>query len=223
MEKGKLIINGVEVGGSSGSATSISYDNTNSGLEATNVQGAIDELNSNLQYSNLNMRYNATTDKIEVLYNGVWKEWVFAGVQTCYLYNRGDEINLLTGGWISDGYTMSTDKTTSGVLNEASMSINGPGSNGNSQILGTYNPIDVTNYTKIKIHVLNANLYSSVGGYLILATTKQLNTDICIEINSKSENTYILDITDLSGEYYIACVARGTATRGFVADKIWLE
>ena len=48
MEKGKMIINGVEVGGSFGSATSVPYSNTNSGLEATNVQGAIDELNSNL-------------------------------------------------------------------------------------------------------------------------------------------------------------------------------
>lgn len=31
-----------------GSADLISYDNTNSGLGSTNVQGAIDELNSNL-------------------------------------------------------------------------------------------------------------------------------------------------------------------------------
>ena len=36
----------------------ISYDNTNSGLGSTNVQGAIDELNSNLEVlkSNLKMK-----------------------------------------------------------------------------------------------------------------------------------------------------------------------
>lgn len=39
-----------------GSADLISYDNTNSGLGSTNVQGAIDELNSNLEdLSNNNM------------------------------------------------------------------------------------------------------------------------------------------------------------------------
>ena len=44
---GKLIIDGIEVGGSS-SASSVKYNNTNSTLVSTNVQGAIDELNSNL-------------------------------------------------------------------------------------------------------------------------------------------------------------------------------
>ena len=44
MEKGRLIIDGVDVSGSVGSAASVPYSNTNSGLEATNTQGAIDEL-----------------------------------------------------------------------------------------------------------------------------------------------------------------------------------
>ena len=57
MEKGRLIIDGIDVGGSSGSASSISYSNTNSGLEATNAQGAIDELATSVTELNSNMEW----------------------------------------------------------------------------------------------------------------------------------------------------------------------
>ena len=48
---GKLIIDGIEVGGSS-SASSVKYNNTNSTLVSTNVQGAITELNESLNEQN---------------------------------------------------------------------------------------------------------------------------------------------------------------------------
>ena len=51
---GKLIIDGIEVGGSS-SASSVKYDNTNSTLVSTNVQGAITELNESLNELNSNL------------------------------------------------------------------------------------------------------------------------------------------------------------------------
>ena len=65
MEKGKMIINGVEVGGSFGSATSVPYSNTNSGLEATNVQCAIDELNSNIKNIQYGTTVTASNDNVE--------------------------------------------------------------------------------------------------------------------------------------------------------------
>ena len=76
MEKGRLIIDGVDVSGSVGSAASVPYSNTNSGLEATNTQGAIDEsatsvskLNSNLITEKMSITsdtsgYYNITDKI---------------------------------------------------------------------------------------------------------------------------------------------------------------
>ena len=51
---GKLIIDGIEVGGSS-SASSVKYNNTNSTLVSTNVQGAITELNESLNELNSNL------------------------------------------------------------------------------------------------------------------------------------------------------------------------
>ena len=55
MEKGRLIIDGVDVSGSVGSAASVPYSNTNSGLEATNTQGAIDELATSVTELNSNL------------------------------------------------------------------------------------------------------------------------------------------------------------------------
>ena len=50
---GKIIKKGVPYGGSSDNARSIKYDNTDSDLQATNVQDAIDELNSTLEDVNI--------------------------------------------------------------------------------------------------------------------------------------------------------------------------
>ena len=46
---GKIIRNGIPYSGSSNSARSINYDNTNSGLEATTAQAAVDELNKKIE------------------------------------------------------------------------------------------------------------------------------------------------------------------------------
>ena len=46
---GKIIRNGIPYSGSSNSARSINYDNTNSGLEAQTAQAAVDELNKKIQ------------------------------------------------------------------------------------------------------------------------------------------------------------------------------
>ena len=45
---GKIIRNGIPYSGSSNSARSINYDNTNSGLEAQTAQAAVDELNKKI-------------------------------------------------------------------------------------------------------------------------------------------------------------------------------
>ena len=45
---GKIIRNGINYGGTYDSATSVNYDNTNSGLNARTVQEGIDELHGNV-------------------------------------------------------------------------------------------------------------------------------------------------------------------------------
>lgn len=50
---GKIMKNDIPYGGSSGNASSVKYDNTTSGLQAGNVQGAVDEItNSFRDYNN---------------------------------------------------------------------------------------------------------------------------------------------------------------------------
>lgn len=47
---GKIMCNGKSYSGSFDKAVNISYDNTNSELDSTNVQGAIDELSTSISY-----------------------------------------------------------------------------------------------------------------------------------------------------------------------------
>lgn len=42
--------------GGASTAEAVQYDNSNSGLEATNVQGAVDEVNSNLADGNVKFK-----------------------------------------------------------------------------------------------------------------------------------------------------------------------
>ena len=75
MEKGRLIIDGVDVSGSVGSAASVPYSNTNSGLEATNTQGAIDELATSVTELNSNLSTKMSLDilvdqDLNLVFNG---------------------------------------------------------------------------------------------------------------------------------------------------------
>ena len=127
MEKGRLIIDGVDVSGSVGSAASVPYSNTNSGLEATNVQGAIDELNSNLDEQNKNLGgftpvIDETTGKITGYKTSV------GGADTVFPFNSGIPL-FKSWGFNSDAnvlyfnidnyskvkYTCTTKVSTSGV------------------------------------------------------------------------------------------------------------
>ena len=64
----KLIINGVDYGAYPTDAGDISYDNTSSGLSATKVQGAIDELN-NGKANESGVAISKSTNYIGVDYN----------------------------------------------------------------------------------------------------------------------------------------------------------
>ena len=50
---GRIIRNGIEYGSGNENATNINYDGAVSGLEATTVQAAVDELNNSLQWKSL--------------------------------------------------------------------------------------------------------------------------------------------------------------------------
>ena len=52
---GKIIRNGINYGGTYDSATSVNYDNSNSGLNARTVQEGIDELSESLTSTSMNI------------------------------------------------------------------------------------------------------------------------------------------------------------------------
>ena len=67
-----------------GDASLVKYDNTESGLEATDVQSAIDEVTNSIseQNENLTVRYNPETDMFQVYFNGAWVNAIKAYAQS---------------------------------------------------------------------------------------------------------------------------------------------
>ena len=65
---GKIIRNGINYGGTYDSATSVNYDNSNSGLNAHTVQEGIDEVQGNVEALNESLACGKTTLKYSSVY-----------------------------------------------------------------------------------------------------------------------------------------------------------
>lgn len=191
-------------------AKKVVYDNAESGMTARTVQGAIDELNSNL-----GVRYNHETDMIEIFYNGIWNEWKVAGLQEWLIYNYGSVIESLT-----------LKHNAIYQSNNIELCVKTSGST--IGVLYSTDKIDVTKYNKLNVECY-ANVvpdgYSSnfsfgftdnvvdsnptyVGNYHLVATSSTVDDVISI------------DISEIKGSYYLAM-------QGYRANvnvrKIWLS
>ena len=57
-------------------ASNVGYNGATSGIDAVNVQGAIDKVSESL-----NIRYNEETDMMQIYFNGNWVNWINAGMK----------------------------------------------------------------------------------------------------------------------------------------------
>lgn len=101
---------------------------------------------------NLNIRYNADTDTVQIYYDGTWNDWKAGNMQTVYLYNNGDECTDVTGGW-SVSTANSSNGTASVTKGSDKMTlyapyVGGASSAGSGQAIAfTTNPITITKGT----------------------------------------------------------------------------
>ena len=221
---GKLIIDGIEVGGSS-SASSVKYDNKNSGLEATNVQGAIDELNSN--FSNSSLIYNEETDYFGMTYNGEWKDVVFAGFKSVYLYMNGEEFTSRHGGtwtfnsnqstanyydFINLGASTSKTKNNDNINMKATI----PTTAASLALASCYlsEAIDLTNYSKIVVRATRTgakSAYVRVYSSIPENTKNGTNQVAYKSLGSGANIETVLDISSVTGLNYILLEVGGYA------------
>ena len=152
----------------------ISYDNTSSGLTANQVQDAIDELNAEIVNGGT-VRYDATTDRFEVLYNGSWVQSIRAFAQSLAVWVDGlfgiDVKNGVKYASNHTAYAFTVDGTS---LKSTSISVN------QENTLISEDPVDFTNYSTVKI-----KYRLQYGGTTYLQATAQLN------VSGISQNAYL--------------------------------
>ena len=171
------------------------------------------------------------TKSPKIYQDGEWRGWI------TYLYNSG-EINDLIGGFTSYAYRHSgsgstevkptqTNGTDSITLKIAL------GSNGSAagSCFGN-NKIDVTDYSKLCIHVASASNGSTgstchtkfgltstrASGYQPVASVS-----ICDQDEKVTDEVFSLDISELSGSYYFYITFFGSRTQNMTFTKLYFE
>lgn len=146
----------------------------------------------------------AWVDKTAKSYqDGAWVSWIR------YLYNAGDECIDITGGW--EAWT-----TTAKVTKEADcISVyctSDPGNN-HGFACGTVNPIDLSSVKEIQFKATATDSsYTALYG-LGVCKTKNSSDKVAYKacIGSTKNNVLTLDVSSLTGEYFI-CITSGTTT-----------
>ena len=150
----------------------------------------------------------AWVDKTAKSYQGgEWQHWFR------YIYNAGDECNDITGGWTSSGYTWNNGSTSitikSPTKNADNILFTGTaGGSGNLPGIGTENAIDLTNVSilEVDVNVIATSSNGSSTFYLAVMSTKNFSSEFVASVgggNGTGEKTLQLDVSKLSGSYYI--------------------
>lgn len=144
--------------------------------------------------------------------NGKWVDWIV------YLYNSGDECISVTGGWTAYKGGSSSSMTK----NNDSITLKG--SSDNSITAMTSQKIDLTNFNKIEISVIDVKK-SGTWHAKLRATEEQKNAPAAAaELTLAFETgTQYLDVSSLTGSYYIALYLYGGDGMVLTFDKIRLE
>jgi hypothetical protein len=151
-----------------------------------------------------------------------------------YLYNLGDEYNVLTGGWDA-GFTLSTGSGSGSQTKNADNLYMTAHNNLNfthwQRTYQTQSKVDVTAYSKLKIltNVTIANAARLDLG-LVATDNAEISGGACklAQLTTVSGAILTLDISAMSGTYYIGVCANSyfTPANGdcaINAYKIWLE
>lgn len=145
-------------------------------------------------------------------HDGKWVDWIV------YLYNSGDECISVTGGWTAYKGGSSSSMTK----NNDSITLKG--SSDNSITAMTSQKIDLTNFNKIEISVIDVKK-SGTWSAKLRATEEQKNApaaaaELALAFETR---TQYLDVSSLTGSYYIALYLYGGNGMVLTFDKIRLE
>ena len=135
-----------------------------------------------------------------------------------YLYNNGDENTAITGGFANTGYTIDGITPTQLSKNTSSIELTNA-SSGSYICIGTQQPVNVSNYTKLKI-TIDVNSSAGYGLCVGMGSNKSIS-EVLKTINTSG--THEIDISTYSGNNYIAIWCGGSNYVKGTMTKVALE
>lgn len=131
---------------------------------------------------------------------------------TGYYFKDGNQCTDVTGGWSSEGWVTTGSATVGDTLIAS-------GLGGSLVAVGTVNAVDLTNASKVWIDSpKGANGYNY--GYMFISKNKSV-TDSVANAQINKAGSFSIDVSSLSGKYYIYLYA---AAGAYVdARAIWME
>lgn len=130
-----------------------------------------------------------------------------------YYFKNGEQYTDITGGWTTAGYdNLGTATAGSTIVVSAS--------GGETARIGTANSVDLTNVKKLWFDSPNgSNGYSS--GYLCVTSSKSSSSFAAyVAVNAGRGS---LDVSSLSGKYYISLYASSTNASYADVSAVWME
>lgn len=203
---GRHIKNGISYGGTVNDANMVKYKNGT-------VASELDELNTNI-----NIRYNAETDKIQVLINGEWLDCINANTQSVTLYDYGAENVEITNGWAIENSQAYAPGNTSKTANALRVCGGGSGSYGGC--ISTLKKIDLTPYSKLYVESSHSG---SNKGFIFCSVDRRDAWAATRKSWTITSNIDVFDISDVNMTGFIGVTAPTGGSADSYFYKIRLE
>ena len=155
-------------------------------------------------------------------------EWVqFSDVVT-YLFNKGDQCTALTGGWVKSGPPSDGGYSTGSVSIGDVITISC--SNTQYAVARTKNKISLADFSTLTFVVDDCILPSKAYGYLLVCDTSSTNiwwadeSIIKKSLSNGNTGTFVLDISALTGSYYVCFGVEADENEGRVTvSEVYID
>lgn len=154
----------------------------------------------------------ALVDKTVKSYqNGEWVDWWDGST----LYDNGDEVAAITGGWECVGGTLTRNATNLHLSNQGTLV-------SNYGLVFTRNKIDLTSFSTLNAIASRQTDYNADTSHIIITTEKANNPVASVSVAGANQNVTI-PLSSLNGEYYIGLRVSGSSRVCFISlNKCWL-
>lgn len=138
-------------------------------------------------------------------------------VDYVHLYKNGDQKAALTGGWYTSANTIGTVS-----YNTSSITVKVTNNNDGFVKCSTRNAIDLSPYKTIKIRVTDFSKASTSTPSFSVTSISTATTNTVANVNISGTGTWTLDVSKVTGSYYIGIWAYWSNNWSITFDEVYL-